>query len=573
MNPPDAAQGNSESKPRTDDCERDTQLSAQIPAYPWSNIYNQKDEHHISHCHQAHQFQQYTVQNPYQFNTSYPIYPQQMTVSSWPGLAQNPTYFQQPGVITNSQLPVQNLLGHHNAFQSIHQSQHNGSNPPEITTANIFSTEQNEKSANPTIDGEHSNVNSVNPSKKKRKKRSKGNKAAQKKRAKARRRQQGQETNTNSDDMEISDVEDELDTNELVTNDISDTPKEEDTAPHMDHTIQALSSHSGNLQELITLPEEASSVTTDKTSCENNISQKRDRLQLALSKIKLENAKAKLIAAQRQKEGALRSKLLKKLSSLNETAISAGSTDTVDQSENDLSTEENRTQSLLPDISALRMPSLIISNIGEAGPEENIRPRGADSLTVPVPKNVTEHNEKKLPISKADKLRLNLELAKRRLRLEELRHQKIKKSTSLQSSKEEIEVRHCVKNEQNIQTVQTKLSLEEMRRKHAELTERVNSSRQANSQRFAEKEISDLRKLVDKQQHMLRYHVEQIKSITNSLCENQQQVTDENAGIEDSTKSLSSLQLRKASTLESIQSVTKKLMKLRRQRELLKVSH
>jgi hypothetical protein len=168
---------------------------------------------------------------------------------------------------------------------------------------------------------------------------------------------------------------------------------------------------------------------------------------------------------------------------------------------------------------------------------------------------------------------LNLELAKRRLRLEELRHQKIKKSTSLQSSKEEIEVRNCVKNDQNNKTVQTKLSLEEMRRKHAELTERVNSSRQANSQRFAEKEVSDLRKLVEKQQQMLRYHVEQIKSITSALSENQQQVIIENAGIEDSTKSLASLQLRKASTLESIQSVTKKLMKLRRQRELLKVSH
>jgi hypothetical protein len=568
MNPPDASQGNSESKPRTDDCERDTQSSTQFPAYPWSNVYNQNSKHQPLHSHQAHQFQQYTLQNPYQFSTSYQMYPQQMTVSPWPGLAQNPTYIQHPGVMINNHLPGQNILGHHNSFQSIHQPQHDGSNPPETITANILSSEQHEKSAEPTISGEPSNINSANPNKKKRKKRSKGNKAAQKKRAKARRRQQGQETNTNSDDMEISDIEDEVD-----TKDISDTPKEQDIMPHTDHSLQVLSSYSGDLQELI-LPEAAPSVTTDKTSDENNISQKRDRLQLALSKIKLENAKAKLIAAQRQKEGALRSKLLKKLSSLNETAVSAGSTDIIDQSENDLCTEDDRTQSL-PDVSALRMPSLIISNIGKAGPEENIRPRGADSLIVPMPKNVprSEQNEKKLPISKADKLRLNLELAKRRLRLEELRHQKIKKSTSLQSPKEEIEVRNCVKNDQNNKTVQTKLSLDEMRRKHAELTERVNLSRQANSQRYAEKEVSDLRKLVEKQQQMLRYHVEQIKSITSALSENQQQVIIENAGIEDSTKSLASLQLRKASTLESIQSVTKKLMKLRRQRELLKVGH
>jgi hypothetical protein len=480
-------------------------------------------------------------------------------------MPQNPNYIPQPGALANNvylnssiDQSSTNLQGHHNSFQPVYKPQHDGSNPLEAVVANISPTEQNKKSTTSNATGEESNINSTNRNKRKRRKRNKGNKAAQKKRAKARRRQQEQVTNINNDDMEISDIEDELDTKVSL-----EKPNNEAVEASSEPTDKTVHSDSGDPQELPP-PESAPSITIDNTSNEN--SQKRERLQLELSKIKLENAKAKLIAAQRQKEGALRSKLLKKLSSVNDTSISA---ETYDLSEIDIC-PENDPAKQCPDISALRMPNLIISNIGEAGPEENIRPRSVDSLTVPVIQDdlQSKQDKEQLPISKAEKLRLNLELAKQRLKLEELRHQKMKKSTSLTDKNK---VRKCVKNE-NDEFVPVKLSVEEMRRKHAELTEKVNSSRQANLQRLAEKEVSDLRKLVDKQQQILRYHVEQIKSSTTALSEDRQQLIIENAGIDDSKKSLDSLQLRRVSTLDSIQSVTKKLMKLRRQRELLKVS-
>lgn len=563
MNPPNASRENDGSNPRARESVRDVHSFNQSQLYPWPNNYNPMGQQQILHTHQDPRFQQYNLQNTYQYGTSYQMHPQQMTLSSWSGMPQNPNYIPQPGALANNvylnssiDQSSTNLQGHHNSFQPVYEPQHDGSNPLEAVVANISPTEQNKKSTTSNATGEESNINSTNRNKRKRRKRNKGNKAAQKKRAKARRRQQEQVTNINNDDMEISDIEDELDTKVSL-----EKPNNEAVEASSEPTDKTVHSDSGDPQELPP-PESAPSITIDNTSNEN--SQKRERLQLELSKIKLENAKAKLIAAQRQKEGALRSKLLKKLSSVNDTSISA---ETYDLSEIDIC-PENDPAKQCPDISALRMPNLIISNIGEAGPEENIRPRSVDSLTVPVIQDdlQSKQDKEQLPISKAEKLRLNLELAKQRLKLEELRHQKMKKSTSLTDKNK---VRKCVKNE-NDEFVPVKLSVEEMRRKHAELTEKVNSSRQANLQRLAEKEVSDLRKLVDKQQQILRYHVEQIKSSTTALSEDRQQLIIENAGIDDSKKSLDSLQLRRVSTLDSIQSVTKKLMKLRRQRELLK---
>lgn len=565
MNPPDASRENDGSNPSARESVIDGHSFNQSQIYPWPNNYNPIGQQQMLHTHLAPGFQQYNLQNTYQYGTSYQMHPQQMIVSSWPGIPQNPNYIPQPGAITNNiylnnsiDQSSTNLQGHHNSSQPAYELQRDGSNPIEAVVANISPTEQNEKSTAPNAAGEESNINSSKPNKRKRRKRNKGNKAAQKKRAKARRREQEQGTNTKNDDMEISDIEDELDARASL-----EKPKNEAVGASSEPTQQSMHSDSGDPQELPP-HESAPSISIDNISNAN--SQKRDRLQLELSKIKLENAKAKLIAAQRQKEGALRSKLLKKLSSVNETSISG---ETYDLSDIDIC-PENDPAKQCTDISALRMPNLIISNIGEAGPEENIRPRSVDSLTVPVIQDglQSKQDKEQLPISKAEKLRLNLELAKRRLKLEELRHQKIKKSTSLTDKNE---VRLCVKNE-NDEIVPVKLSVEEMRRKHAELTEKVNSSRQANLQRLAEKEVSDLRKLVDKQQQILRYHVEQIKSSTTALSEDRQQIIIENEGIDVSKKCLASLQLRRASTLDTIQSVTKKLMKLRRQRELLKVS-
>lgn len=564
MNQSDASRGNDVSNPLSGEHVKASNFSNQSQEYPWTNSYNPIGQQQTLHTHTAQGFQQHTLQNTYQFGTLYQMYPQQMTFPSLSGLPQNPTFIQQPGVIPNVHLPTpidlagKNVQGYNNSFQPVYQPRHDGSEQLETVAGNVALTEQTENSTTPNVSS------NPNPNKKKRKKRNKGNKAAQKKRAKARKRQQEQEMNMTSDDMEISDIEDELDTSDAV-----DKPKHEAIVPPLEPTLPAVNSVSGDPQEVV-IPEIAPSVTVDNASNENDILQKRDRLQLALNKIKLENAKAKLLAAQRQKEGALRSKLMKKLSSINETSLAAESTDSQDQNETDVINEGDHAKHL-PDVSGLRMPNLIISNIGEAGPEENIRPRGVDSLAVPVVNDDSrsKQNEKELPISKADKLRLNLELAKRRLKLEELRHQKIKRSTTL---KENDEVSNCVENGENNAMVEAKLSVAEMRRKHAELTVKVNSSRQANLQRIAEKEVSDLRKLVDKQQQMLRYHVEQIKASTTALSEDRQQIVNENAGIEESKKTLASLQLRRVSTLETIQSVTKKLMKLRRQRELLKVS-
>jgi len=170
----------------------------------------------------------------------------------------------------------------------------------------------------------------------------------------------------------------------------------------------------------------------------------------------------------------------------------------------------------------------------------------------------------------ADKLRLDLELAKRKLKLEELIQAKRKRLAG-----QKVKVVSSISSEPNSKddvVVDLKLkkgneTASDLRKRLAQMKNTINTSKEVNRELKHEAHVGDLRGMIERQRGMLEHHGDTVRSCSASLKACDEQLPREKEGIVKCKGKLDNLNQRRAATEKMIQSVTEKLMSLRRIRE------
>ncbi len=412
-----------------------------------------------------------------------------------------------------------------------------------------------------------------------------------------------------SDDMDISESEDEGspsgsqfgngDDNQTITSSRTKQMPREGNAgtEHRDKDLET--SRSGD-----------ASITDDnrkgqKPNPPRDLNRRKQELLKALKKATLEKAKAQLAAAQLRKEGALKAKLLNKAKKKNEGTVNRISNSLHVPTPSHDRQVENMQESRKPlqDISAYSMKSLLISGIGTQGPDEKVRYRILESIPFtrsssdnldsssqntgilgPNSTNETNNstNTRETEQIKADvqatipeKLKLDLELAKRKLKLQELKKAKAMKDNEMRlnpsstvlndiGSKLKVEEK---KSEFTEMKEKQPEKLKELRERLAKMKESIIVAKGANRELKYEQQVADLRRMIEKQRAMLAHHGDNVRSCTATLRTSEEKLKLETQGLEICQKRLIHVKQRKASTEKMVQSVTKKLMSLRKRRE------
>lgn len=321
-------------------------------------------------------------------------------------------------------------------------------------------------------------------------------------------------------------------------------------------------------------------------SSEKILRDKRERLKLALRKEKLEKLKAQLALAQLRKEEVSKKVKLQQISSLRRDEISFKE-NTLQKEINvkedalvledgfEKTEKQEGPKEVLSDVSAFRMKSLLITNIGSYGSKEEIRYRATsnpDSEDVWQISGKQNEGTSVPPTKNIMKLRLNLELAKNRLKLAELKKAKTKILGEQQSKTiaeiddqktKEIE-EDCASQEPPSSKVET---VHDLLKRQEELRESISASKEAQKELKNEQSISSLREMIEKQKVLLQYHGSQLRSCTDSMRSCMTGLEQEKKDREKSDAKLQDSLQRKAVTEKMVRAVTRKIMKLRRRRE------
>jgi len=324
----------------------------------------------------------------------------------------------------------------------------------------------------------------------------------------------------------------------------------------------------------------------------------------------LEKAKAQLALAQQRMEEALKANALQKKDTNVEDKVPVRVGRQNGMSSVGSGTNKRHHSRLqkdgLDDISAFTMKTLLLTNIGSYGSDEKIHHRTAENHSDDT--SPEGHRKRKSrcrnanssdmggaddderkgkaqivpPVSDAARLRLNLALAKRRLRLEELKNAKSKRvkvtseaapvreeENSVGPVNEAIEMNIAVGdgilvNEGNATKRET---FQDLLKRQEELRENINASREAQKVLKGDQEVSNLLEMIEKQRALLEYHGQNVRSCTTSLIDCKTSLVQENQGQAQSERRLKDLVQRKAATENMVRSVTKKIMRLRRRRE------
>jgi hypothetical protein len=260
-------------------------------------------------------------------------------------------------------------------------------------------------------------------------------------------------------------------------------------------------------------------------------------------------AKAQLAAAWKRKEMALKAKLSKQNVSAAKVAVEQCAADT------SLNSPENENQhDERVDVQAFSMKSLLISNIGSHPNERHRQLHARGYATVSNKEQISTTTT--LPRNKADILRLELELAKRRLKLAELQKMKKLRSTSVVVCNKDVE--KITDTENNI----------EMNPRKTQSIDQGDVLDVASSTRIEVKDFdgSLLLGMIHKQQSLLRKHKESLHLHTLSLQECQSSLEEERKLYHETEKRLLDSMQRKEGTEKMVRSITKTIMRLRRQR-------
>lgn len=304
-----------------------------------------------------------------------------------------------------------------------------------------------------------------------------------------------------------------------------------------------------------------------------NLQEKRERLKSALRKEKLEKLKAQLAQAQLRKEEALKRIRLQNTSPVEQDGPPSDEnmSEEDDHAEDPLAEAKNvETQKTmkpgLSDVTAYAMKSLVIKKIGSFGNnEERYRERlyhGSDEV---LPNNRATDDIIAAPSTdNSAKLRLNLELARNRLKLAELKRAqtKIRGEQEIQAiSNENTKETDKIEEPPAIQT------LEGLLKRQEELRQSISASKEAQKEVKQEQSISNLREMIEKQKVLLEYHGSQLRSCSDAMRGCVVGLGQEKKAKETSDLKLQDLLQRKAVTEKMVKAVTKKIMRLRRLRE------
>mmetsp|Transcript_15983 Transcript_15983/g.24005 ORF Transcript_15983/g.24005 Transcript_15983/m.24005 type:complete len:871 (-) Transcript_15983:2384-4996(-) len=376
-------------------------------------------------------------------------------------------------------------------------------------------------------------------------------------------------SNINGDhdeEMEISDDEDG--DNEQVTIDQSPPVKKPLTAgtnithPYHSDLIKSKSS-TPNISLALAL--------------RNDLAEKKLRLAMAQKRKALEMAKAKLLKAQIEKEEVLKT--------------------------NVKNTELKRSDNVIKkmsNITAFSMKSLVIEGIHLSGPAEKIYPINLEASSTVLPSvedstsNITmkKHSdlsrssspikENKVSSVEAEKLKLNLELAKRKLKLKTLLNAKAKQEAeNNQGNSSADEKPKCEKDDTakkspsetsstqvhtGQQETDKKETATELRRKQELLRESIKLSKETNKGLKDDKEIRELKELVEKQRRILQTQGAKITTCTKDIQQCNDRLQEINALKSESEMKLQNLVEKRAVMEKMIASVSKNIINSRRKR-------
>jgi|AntRauTorckE5430_2_1112549.scaffolds.fasta_scaffold00605_9 hypothetical protein len=308
---------------------------------------------------------------------------------------------------------------------------------------------------------------------------------------------------------------------------------------------------------------------------------RRAKSQLAILQMQkeeaLKNAKMQLLAAKLRKEGALKRKAHKQNSSFlgEENPEAANKISRVSRSDD------------LADISAFSMKALLIMNIGSREIDnESVRHVPIDSVSIfsqsssmaytdlPEINDVrviaSEKAEAKVVVlNEVARLRLNLELAKRRLKLAGLQ----KKRLEVNKKPDPVELGDLISKEAIIEQAKTiaiepaKATVQDLLLRQEELRSNIKASKEAQKELKDGQDISHLRQMIQSQQALLSQHGIAVKNCTELLQQTQFSFESELEANAQSQARLRDLLQRKASSEKMVRNVSSKIMKLRRKRD------
>jgi hypothetical protein len=368
------------------------------------------------------------------------------------------------------------------------------------------------------------------------------------------------------------------------------------------------------------------------------------RVQLLKSKAELEKAKAQLYIAQKKKEEALDAKLRQTGENRSENhGIEQSKAKLIESIEIKQIVEDEKVPSdRIQDIAAYRMKDLIISEIRSSGPQDKVYydtklnidvkmpflTNRSDLDTIepiktscnnddrdPIKEEYIEVAVSDSPTRQSEKLKLDIELLKRRLHLKKLTKQKAEKLKSLQattSNNEKLQssdssyVRspsHVITGAMEVFDAQYKdlsfdntasagdskkkaLSdtcdaqiqgldedlkdkLHQLRKRHLQLKESIDTSKENNRELRFQTEVMRLNEMVQKQQRMMKFHGTKINESTAALAICSQNIKNEQELLSQSETNLELLMKKEQMMKNLLMSVTKKLVKSRRRREKL----
>lgn len=350
------------------------------------------------------------------------------------------------------------------------------------------------------------------------------------------------------EEMDISDDEvcnDDKDAQNAIITELTSSSTKQETNSQISTASQNLESTSKN------------SITNISNSTTNNaksldvmtLAAKKLKLEMALNKVALEKAKAKLLLAQRKKEKVL------KVNKMNDITAFKMKSLLVKVAKTSLIQNEGTASNHVSSLSTTSS----VSNVQESDHENA-------SSTL---------QEEKQPLNEAEKLKFNLELARRKLKLEALLNAKAKKEIETsasdesmsKTSNETLDIVASATLDPSLKIVDRKDTVAELRKKQMALRETIENSMEMNKGLKDGKEIRELKQLIEKQRHLLQSHSAKISTCNKNL----QQCTDEiNELKELNLKSIAqceTLMKRKAVMEKMISSVSKRIFDARRRRQ------
>ena len=237
-------------------------------------------------------------------------------------------------------------------------------------------------------------------------------------------------------------------------------------------------------------------------------------------------------------------------------------------------------ESNLPDITAFSMTSLVISNISASGETELVRPRAIESINILGPPRTSigtntsmELKVKEEPVaeiktedrsdvSRADKLKLELELAKRRLRLVELQRKRQKISETFEENESVTIKKESVSEGDKL----SRPSIEELLKKRQKLSDNIQASKITQQKKKEEHTVRQLRTMIAKQEKLLNQHKDAIKLCIIGIQDCRTTIENEKAVKEKAELQLRDLQQRRENTEKMMKDVSNNVMKLRSKR-------